>query len=402
MASKRQCENWLKGFLNWTLPVSEAPESLLIWTGLFCLSAVLKKKVRFSKEYLKKYDIYPTTYIIFVGPPGVVRKSTSAGYGQEIIVATNKGLPVTSAAYVNLGPTSGSHVAIIDKMSEAPDGSITIISGEFGNIVSTTPDETYDFLAKMFDSDATADRYLHSTRGHGDTAVLHPSLNILGCTTPEWMSENTGYMLGGGFAARTIFIFENKARARHLFYKGVGPTVAQLNNMQEKLVTDLKYIGRTIKGEAKPENDKLAERMEKWYLGYVDKQSEKGTETFQARKHVHTLRTAMLLSVSERDDLIITEGHFDAALVLIDEVERRLARGLSSVGRNPYSGFLYEVLDYIEVNEPIARNKVMSRFWADLQMEELDKIVSILKLSGEIVEDSNNMLKLRKDGNKGG
>jgi len=359
------------------------------------LSAVLKKKVRFSKEYLKKYDIYPTTYVIFVGPPGVVRKSTSAGYAQEIIVAASKGLPVTNPEVVHLGPTSGSHVAIMDKMAKSPDGSITIISGEFGNIVSTSPEQTYDFLSKMFDSDKTAERIEHSTRGSGDTVTLNPSLNLLGCTTPDWMSENTGYLLGGGLGARTVFIFENHARQRHLFYQNIGPSVKELDAMKEALVYDLRHIGR-LKGEFKPESKALAKEMEDWYLSYIDKQAEKGTETFQARKHVHGLRTAMLLSVAERDDLIITTEHFRASLVLIEEVEKRLSRGLSSVGRNPYSGFLYDILDYIAMNEPINRNVVMRRFWADLQLDEITKILEILKVSGEITEDrTTGMIKTK-------
>jgi len=395
MATKRRCENWLKSFLNWTLPVSEAPESLLIWSGLFCIAAVLKKKVRFAKDYLKKYEIYPTTYVIFVGPPGVVRKSTSAGYAQDIIVEASKGLPITNPEVVHLGPTSGSHVAIMDKMSNSPDGSLTIISGEFGNIVSTSPEQTYDFLSKMFDSDKTAERIEHSTRGSGDTITLNPSLNLLGCTTPDWMSENTSYILGGGLGARTVFVFENHARQRHLFYKNIGPSVGELDAMKEALVYDLRHIGR-LKGEFVPESEKLAKEMEDWYLSYIDKQGEKGTETFQARKHVHGLRTAMLLSAAERDDLIITTEHFRASLILIDEVEKRLSRGLSSVGRNPYSGFLYDILDYIAINEPIQRSVVTRRFWADLQLEEISKIIEILKVSGEIIEDrTTEMLRVR-------
>ena len=42
---KRHCENWLQTFLDWSAPVSEAPESLLIWSALFCISAVVKKKI---------------------------------------------------------------------------------------------------------------------------------------------------------------------------------------------------------------------------------------------------------------------------------------------------------------------------------------------------------------------
>ena len=343
----------------------------------------MKRKVRFSKDYLKKYDIFPTTYVMFVGPPGVARKSTSAGYAEELIMAMNEKVgSINDLAYVNLGPTSGSHTKMIEKMSGTVEGSMTVIAGEFGNIVSISPEDTYDFFTKMFDN---APRYMHSTRGHGDEVVLDPSFNILGCTTPDWIAENTGYMLGGGFAARTIFIFENKARQRRLFYKD-RINIESLDKMKDALVKDLIRIGN-IKGEAAPENDALAERMEKWYQGYIDQPAEKGTETFQARKHVHTLRTAMLLSASERDDLVIEERHFDQALKLIDEVERKLSRGLSVLGRNPYSGAYYKVLDYVEDKggkSGVLKGKLMAHFFSDIPPVEMSQVIEVLQAAGEI------------------
>lgn len=394
--TKRRCDNWIQSFLDWTLPVSEAPESLLIWSALFCIAAVLKRRVRFSKEYLKQYDIYPTTYVLFVGPAGVVRKSTSAGYAQKLITGMNEDLVVTADGYVNLGPTSGSYQKILDKMSETIDGSMTVISGEFGNIVSTSPDEAFDFFSKMFDTDYTMTSYEHATRGSGSTVVLNPSFNLLGCTTPDWMAENTGYMAGGGFAARTVYIFEYSARQRALFYKDRGPSVEELNQLEEDLIHDLKIMGR-LSGEAIPESQELADRMEAWYQGYIDQPAEKGTETFQARKHVHTLRTAMILSIAKRNDLIIREEDFDAALVLINDVEKKLGRGLAGIGRNPYSGFVYDVLDYIQGNEPLTRNKLLARFYVDLEPEEIAKILEILKVTEEISEDTTTgLIRVRK------
>jgi len=393
---KRACDNWLKSFLDWTMPVSEAPESLLTWTGLFCVSAVLKNKVRISKDYTKKYEVLPHTYIIFVGPPGVVRKSTSAGYAQEIITEMNEGILAVDPAYVNFGPTSGSHVAIYDKMCQVQDGSMTIISGEFGNIVSTMPEETYDLFAKLFDTDASALRLEHSTRAHKDEVVLQPNLNLLGCTTPDWIMQNTGYMLGGGFAARTVFVFEYKARQRRLFYRNTGPSVKDLDKMKEKLVKDLAHIGQ-LKGGAEPESDKLADRMEEWYQGYVDSPVEKGVETFQARKHIHTLRTAIVLSVCERDDLIITEKHFDKALELIDNVESKLSRGLSSMGRNPYSVLLYSIVDYIEKAGEPEVGKTVAYFLPDAPLAEIHNTLQVLKDSQQIesVERSGKPTTLR-------
>lgn len=360
--------------------MSEAPESFLIWSGLFCISSVLKRKVKFSREWTKHYEIWPTTYLIFVGPPGVARKSTSAKYVEKLLLRLNSEIILVHPAHVNFGPTSGSAAALVKEMSETIDGSMTVIAGEFGNIVRVLPAETYDFFTKMFDNDAT---YKHSTIGRGLEAVLNPSLNLFGCTTPDWIEQNQGYMLGGGFAARTIFVFEERARQYRLFYKDVGRPLDELEKVEEDLTYDLKIIG-DIQGEFKPENKELADDMEAWYQDYMPRPVDKGAETFKARKHIHTIRTAGLLSLCERNDLIITKEHWAGALELIRDVEKKLSRGLASVGRNPYASVLYEVLDFIDLHGPVKRGKILKNFFNDVGPEDVIRILEVLSTSGEI------------------
>lgn len=404
MKKKRECENWLKTFLDWTMPLSEAPESLLIWTGLFCISAVLKRKVKFSEEYVP-YNVFANAYIIFVGPAGVVRKSTSSGYAYKLLAGLNDSLPTKEVdpAFIYFGPTSGSAAKVVEKMSESLDGSMTIIAGEFGNLVSTSPDEMYDFLGRMFDSDAGAERYEHATRSHGSEVILGGSVNLIGCTTPAWMLQNTGYMSGGGFASRVVFIFEDKERQAALFYRKkrieTGITVKKQNEMQEALIKDLRRIGQ-LKGEFVPENEKLEDKMEAWYQEYKPEPVEKGVETFKQRKHVHTLRTAMVLSLCESDELVVTNAHFDEAIKLIDKVESKLGRGLSALGRNPYSSSYHEILEYIEKNAPVAEGIVLAYFFNDIPIEEQHKIFEVLKISGQIesviVPGKPTMLRMKK------
>lgn len=402
----RSCTNWLDSFLEWTLQLSEAPESMLLWSGLYGVASILKRRVRFAKDLIKKWDVYPTTYIMFVAPPGVAKKSTTAGYTESLLMKFNEGLAVTDPSYINFGPTSGSDVKMIDKMSKTVDGSMCVIAGEFGNIVKSRAVETYDFFTKMFDNAPT---YIHETMGLDRLAVKEPSFNILGCTTPDWMAKNTGYITGGGFAARTVFLFENKARQRKLFdqeyyeengilkKRDIGPSIKRLDELEENLIKDLKIIGG-LSGEVRPENIQLEKRMHDWYKEYVDKPIERGAETFQQRKHVHTLRTAMLLSLCERDDLLIAEKHFDKALEFITYVEKRLGRGFASVGANPYSAKYNEVLEYIEVHNPVKKGQVQAYFFKDVPPMELENIITVLVAAGEIEQvlgDSRNPTKLR-------
>lgn len=391
----RACENWIKSFLEWTVPRSEAPESLLVWSGLFALATVLKRKVYIPRKYLGSWSAYPTTYVMFVGPPGVVRKTTTAGYVEALIHEMNSQIPVTDPGYVTLGPTSGSRSKVVENLTKTIDGSMTVIAGEFGNLVSVGPEEMYDLLSRLFDN---PENYTHSTRQHGDEKTLNPSFNLLGCTTPDWIAENSGYMLGGGFAARTIFVFENAARQRKLFYHLDGMDYSKIEGIGKNLVKDLIRVGK-LKGEFSFQSDEIAKDIEKWYKQIENFQGEKGTETFQARKHVHVLRTAMLLSVAERDDLVITRGHYEGAKTLIEDVEKKLGRGLSAVGKNPHSAAYYRVLDFIAAQgkKGIDKGKVQAFFWSDMTPMDLSQVFEVLKAAGEIEEiaSSDGKLKLR-------
>jgi hypothetical protein len=381
----RACKNWLDTFVDLHKETSPAPTSFLEWSGLFCISSVVKRKVEFSREHLKTFRVYPNIYAIFVAPPGVAHKSTTAGLGMEVISEMLNGMPITDPSYVNIGQSSGSHIGIVESLKDSLDGSVSIVAGEFGTLASYTPVETYDFLSHMFDSDKIAERFVHKTRRKGAETIVKPSVNILGCTTPAWLTENAGYVMGGGFAARVVFVFESKSRYRRLFSKGIGPSVKEQNEIRKNLAEDLKKIGK-LKGEVKPETDELSKEIDEWYSVYENFRGEKGTETFQARKHVHVLRNAMLLSLCERDDLIITKDHYLKARQQIESVEGKLGRGLAVLGKNPLASLYYSVLDFITDNGPVERGKIMARFWQDLQGggQALGEILEILKVSGEI------------------
>lgn len=385
----RECENWLDTFVDLYKDISPAPLSFIEWSGLFCISSVVKRKIQFSREQLKSFRVYPNIYVIFVAPPGVAHKSTTAGLAMEIIAEMLDGMLVTDPAYVSIGQSSGSHIGILESLIDSLDGSVSIVAGEFGTLTSATPIQTYDFLSHMFDSDKIAEKFVHKTRHKGAESITNPSVNILGCTTPSWLTENAGYVTGGGFAARTVFVFEKKSRYRRLFSKGIGRSVKEIEKIQKKLAKDLKKMGQ-VKGEFTLESEDLANAIDVgWFQKTENFIGERGTETFQARKHVHVLRNAMLLSLCERDDLVVTKPHFDRALKQIEAVEARLARGMSIMGKNPYSALLYDVVEYIEEHGPVERGKLMARFWTEFEKspdQDLGMILETLKAMGEVVE----------------
>ena len=76
MTSVRRCDNWLLAYRDYILPRTDAPESFVFWSGVFAISSVLRRRVKFPKRILGLWDCYPHMYLMFVGPPGM-RKTTA-------------------------------------------------------------------------------------------------------------------------------------------------------------------------------------------------------------------------------------------------------------------------------------------------------------------------------------
>lgn len=370
----RLLDNWLYAFRDWTVPRSEAPESLIIWSGLFALSSVAKRKISWPKSLMGSYEILPHLYVIFVGPPGVVRKSTTSAYAEELL---------NEIDHINIASTASSTSKLIETMSETLDGSLVIISSEFGSFVSVSQEEMYDLLTDIYDGKA---KYEYATRMHGVELVANPCVNLLGATTPSWVSEQMpAYVIGGGFASRTLFIYEDSVRQRTLYYSLDWPDFERL---KERLVNDLRHIAG-LTGQFKHDSEETREWVERWYQESADEDIHEKLEGYRNRRHVHLHKVAGLLSMAERDDLVVTRTHFEAALRILGGIEKKLPRIFSSVGKNPYSADIEVVRDYIWERGQVEFDRLMARFYHNLSRDALLETLSALQAMGDVIRVPN-------------
>lgn len=365
----RLLENWLYSFRDWTVPRSEAPESLILWSGLFTLSSVSKRKILWPKSLMGSYEILPHLYIIFVGPPGVVRKSTTSAYAEELLAEID---------HINVASTASSTSKLIETMSETIDGSLCVISSEFGSFVSVSQEEMYDLLTDIYDGKA---KYEYATRMHGVELVATPCINLLGATTPAWVAEQMpAYVIGGGFASRTIFVFEDAVRKRTLYYR---LNWSDFERLKEKLTHDLRHIAGLV-GEFRHDSEETREWVEEWYQTTADEDIHEKLEGYRNRRHVHLHKVAGLLSLCERDDFIVTRTHFESAILILTGIEKKLPRIFSAVGKNPYSSDVEIISAYIETHTQVEFETLMSKFYHNLSREGLLETLGVLQSMGRI------------------
>jgi len=77
----RNYPDWIKGYMEFTED-SESPTSFSFWTAVWVVAGALQRRVWID---MRKFQWTPNFYIIFVGPPGIVAKSTCAAVGWSFL-----------------------------------------------------------------------------------------------------------------------------------------------------------------------------------------------------------------------------------------------------------------------------------------------------------------------------
>lgn len=347
---QRKCRNWLLTFGEWTMPRSEAPETFITWTGLFTLASALRRHVSIPKRLLGSWAASPNLYILFIAPAGRARKSTTANYAEDLINAIPN---------ITKSPELVTKESLLTTLVKSEDSSMCVIAPEFGEFIAKSGPTMFGFLTNMFDGKKDISV---KTLSRGAEFAERPCINLIGATTPEWVAENMPEsVIGGGFASRVVFIFEDKVRRRKLWYDDLDQ--ARLAQLQEDLIADLTHISLNINGEFSLD-DEAKKFAEEWY----DRTAEDGYKAsnklsgYYERKPAHVLKVAQLLHISYSDELILHKPDIDVAIDLLNGLEKRLPKVFESIGKNPHTIDAHRIVDYIKEKGSCKTDEIRRHF----------------------------------------
>lgn len=347
---ERKCKNWLVDFGRWTLPRSEAPETFIFWTALFSLSSVLKRKVFVPKRLLGSWSASPNLYILFIAPPGRARKSTTANYVEDLL----DNIPNLTRA-----PELITKEKLLERLVKSNDASMCIVAPEFGEFIAKSGPSMYGFLTNMYDGKKNISE---DTFTRGANFADKPCVNLLGATTPEWVAENMPEsVIGGGFASRVIFIYEEKVRRRKIWYDDINQV--EINQLHANLQADLLHIAENLSGEFIP-TPEAKEWLDKWYTKNADEgdSSSYKLSGYFERKPAHILKIAMLLHIAHSDSLVLEVRDLEDAVRQLKILEEKLPVVFQSVGGNPYTADIYRILEYITEKGRVSKEEVRRHF----------------------------------------
>lgn len=333
----RKLEDWLQTFVDYTDHM-EAPRLMRSWSGISAVASALRRKVWIDQD---QFIWTPSLYIIFVGPPGVITKSTTTDLSSSLLRELPTGL-------VRFGPNNITWQALATSFAgasesfEYPAGSgewspmsaITLVSRELGSLLNPKDQDLVNLFIELYDG---AKVYEKVTKMSGTDVVECPWINMLGATTPSWIADNVPRSaLGGGLVSRCIFLYGDEKEKFVAYPKDAIKNLEAHKTIREALVHDLEHIAVNMIGPFEMTREAKTwgkDWYEKLWKGAKANYNDDKLMGYIARKQTHLHKLAMVLSATKKDELILTLEDMQLADAMLTAIEGSLDQVFAQIGR---------------------------------------------------------------------
>ena len=315
--------SWLQDLLRATKE-QECPQSYFYWAALTTLSATVGKRIYLSRG--GAYNLYPNIYTFIISKKSGLRKGMSVNLARKLannvgtirIIDGQNSIQGVMKALSKLHTTPAKHV--VNKAEGF------LITGEFASfLLSDGLSFSLTTLTDLYDTQYHDHGFKKRLASQDELELKEP------CLTSLFASNETHFFdsiprnaITGGFLARTFCVYEEKANTINSLMR------EQKGKIDYKTITKF-LVGLTkLKGEMKIE-EKAKVLYEEWYNGFRNRDSDDDTGT-EERIGDSLLKLAMLLSLIDSTDLIITHKQMDEAITKSMECFSNLRRLLVGSG----------------------------------------------------------------------
>ncbi len=364
--------SWLQDFLE-TVKESESPESFFYWSGLATLSAVVKNNVYLDRFH---YQLYPNIYVMLIGKSGL-RKGIPVNYAKQLVAEANNTRVISGRNSIE------GMIMELSKGYTLPDGSVMrdaigfMCASEFASFLLKNP-EALTILTDLYDCHYNKE-WKNTLKSSGVESLRNVCLTMLGASNEVHFKDAVPLnAIGGGFIARTMVVVEDEKRGINDLF---DPPETFFD--VKKLSPYLKELVK-LRGQFKI-NDEAKKVGRKWYMELNVKKIQDHTGTIE-RLQDHTLKVAMLLSLSRNTDLIICKCDMEEAIESCQMCylgTKRIAKGSGKAVTSAQTALLLDEL-VLRPNQEISRLKFLQKYWGELNYLDLDLVVETLVQAGAI------------------
>lgn len=390
----RYHSDWIAAYLDYTRH-SEAPTDFHYWTAIACIAGAIRRKAYIDMAYFRWF---PNFYVLFVAPPGIVSKSTTADIGMSLL---------RRVPGIHFGPSAVTWQSFVTSLSHSredfpgPDGSftpmcaVTMVASELGTLFQPGDTAIVNLLTELWD--CRDDPFKKQTKKDGDEIVENPWINLVGCTTPSWIAENFGsYFVEGGFASRVLFVYAEHKRQLVAYpgqrldgFKALG---------SDRLTHDLEQIS-ALSGAFVLTPDAF-EWGEEWYARHHASDNPLRLDPrfggYFARKQAHLHKTAMVLSLARGDSLIISKEDLQAANTALTALEPNMMAVFGKMNNDKAAEQMALVLTEVRRAGTVSRQDLYRDLMCSMGYGAFQECINGLQATGLVeLEQRGSLIHLR-------
>lgn len=113
------------------------------------------------------------------------------------------------------------------------------------------------------------------------------------------------------------------------------------------------------------------------------------TASYYDRKHIHLLKVAMALSLSYKDELVLSVEDIFRAKTLLDSTEPGMHKALGAAGKNPLSHEILRVASQIASKNEVSYRELLVANFHDIGKKNLDVVLDELRSMGRIKQEGS-------------
>jgi hypothetical protein len=331
------------------------------------LASAVRRNLHLPRGY---FNIYPNLYIALVAPSGF-SKSSAANIGINAIVSKLKSVDLLKEKL-----TSWFLLDYFDKLTKSKgECCVTIYAPEMKSFLGDlNKTETVTLLTSFYEC---PDSPAYRTKGGGVLQFKDICINLIACSTPEWLTFGTTTdEIAGGFTGRFVYVYADSTDRSFPFPEDfITPDIADL---QQDLVSDLTHIS-TLKGQFVITNQAKAEYI-MWYKTRKQECRDERLVSYYERKRDLIFKIAMLLSVAQDDSMVIDEDILHTTWTMLTDLEINMGKAFSGVVDDPALKYKDFVLAQIakEPGMTTTRSTLLRRNWNKFDGVVLDRIINNL------------------------
>lgn len=259
---------------------------------------------------------------------------------------------------INFGPDIVTWPALVSAFADSseaftygdmlyPMSALTLASSELGNLINPYDKDMMNLYITLWDSRKKLDK---RTKMSGCDAVESPWINMIGCTTPHWISDNMNQAaLGGGFISRCIFVYADK-KENFVAY-GDEAVAHDYEEHRQELIHDLEHIAVNLTGPYKL-TDAARAWGRQWYEELwstkVKMMDNETLEGYVSRKQTHIHKLSMVLAASRSDEMVIDVEDLQLADLKTTELEEHIPKVFARIGQSDVSVQAERFISYVQ------------------------------------------------------